>query len=76
MDFPKVRQCEESDNFLLDNWDDLTDYFRANGRVYILGDVPAMRLFCFSTAGQIELLNRYPEVIGMDVTYRASGEQW
>ena len=61
---------------LLGNWKDLLDYFRVNGFVYIVGGVPTMTVFCFSTAGQADLLNKYPEVIGMDVTYRTNGEGW
>ncbi|CAL8076514.1 unnamed protein product [Calicophoron daubneyi] len=55
-------------------WNELLQYFRSNGRIYVAGEVPGMDVLCFSTNGQRQLLNKYCEVIGMDVTYKTNIE--
>ncbi|CAL8088483.1 unnamed protein product [Calicophoron daubneyi] len=76
MDVCNLRRKYAAGGLPQNNWNELADYFRANGRVYVVGNLPNMTVFCFSTNGQIELLNRYPEVVGIDVTYRTTREGW
>ena len=70
--FRNVIQCGCGGIVLIGHWSELVDHFRENGRVYVVGDVSDMEVFCFSTNGQMKLLNKYCEVIGMDVTYRTN----
>ena len=44
--------------------------------MYVVGEEQSMTVFSFSTDGQMDLLNRYPEVVGMDVTYKTNAEGW